>query len=53
VGQLAAQHRLVEAAEHSLMALQVAGVECPSAAVVGLHLRRDDDVGVDLGVIGP
>ena len=35
------------------MPLQVAGIERPPATVVGLHLRRDHDVGVDLGVIGP
>ena len=53
VSELAAQHRLVEAAEHPLMPLQVAGIERPPAAIVGLHLRRDHGVGVDLRVIGP
>ena len=47
------KHRLVEAAEHPLMPLQVAGIERPPTAIVGLHLRRHDDVRVDLGVIGP
>ena len=40
MGQLAAQHRLVEAAEHPLMPLQVAGIERPPPAIVGLHLGR-------------
>ena len=53
VGQLGAQHRLVQPAEHPLMPLQVAGVERPPAAVVGLHLGRDHGVGVDLRVVGP
>ena len=35
------------------MPLQVAGIERPPAAIVGLHLRRDHGVGVDLRVIGP
>ena len=53
VGQLGAQHRLVQAAEHPLMPLQVAGVERVPAAVGGLHLGRDHGVGVDLRIIGP
>ena len=53
VGELGAQHRLVEAAEHPLVPLQVAGVERQPATVGGLDLGRDHGVGVDLRVIGP
>ena len=52
-GELGPQHRLVEAAEHPLVPLQVAGVEGQPAAVGCLDLGRDDGVGVDLRVIGP
>ena len=53
VGQLGAQHRLVQAAQHPLVALQVAGVERQPPPVVGLDLGRDDGVGVHLRVVGP
>ena len=53
VGQLGAQHRLVQAAQHPLVALQVAGVQRQPPPVVGLDLGRDDGVGVQLRVIGP
>ena len=53
VGQLGPQHRLVQAAQHPLMPLQVAGVQRQPPAVVGLDLGRDDGVGVHLRVIGP
>ena len=53
VGQLGPQHRLVQAAQHPLVPLQVAGVERQPPAVVGLDLGRDDGVGVHLGVVGP
>ena len=53
VGELVAQHRLVQAAEHPLMPLQIAGIERQPPALDGLHLRRDHGVGVDLRVIGP
>ena len=52
VGQLGAQHRLVQAAEHPLMPLQVAGIQRLPAAIGGLHLGRDHGVGVDLRIIG-
>ena len=53
MGQLVAQHRLVQAAEHPLMLLQIAGIERHPAALGGLHLRRDHGMGMDLRVIGP
>ena len=53
IGELVAQHRLVQAAEHSLMLLQIAGIERHPPALDGLHLRRDHGVGMDLRVIGP
>ena len=49
----AAQHRLVETAQHPLVTLQVAGVQRQPPTVRGLHLGRDDRVGVQLRVIGP
>ena len=52
VGELAAQHGLVEGAEHALVAFDVAGVEGQPAAVDSLHLRRDQRVGVELWVVG-
>ena len=52
-GQLGPQDRLVEAAEHPLVPLQVAGVERQPATVGGLDLGGDHGVGVDLRVIGP
>ena len=39
MGQLGAQHRLVQATQHPLVAFQVAGIQRPPAPVVGLHLR--------------
>jgi hypothetical protein len=53
VGEFVAEHGLVEAAQHSLVSLEVAGVEREPPAVVGLHLGRDDAVRVDLRVVGP
>ena len=53
VGQLGSQHRLVQAAQHPLVPLQVAGVQRQPPAVVGLDLGRDDGVGVQLRVVGP
>ena len=53
VGQLGTQHRLVQAAEHPLMPLQVAGIQGEPATLGGLHLGRDHGVGVDLRVVGP
>ena len=53
VGELGAQDRLVEAAEHPLVPLQVAGVERQPATVRRLHLGGDDGVGVDLWIVGP
>lgn len=51
VRELGAQHRLVEAAEGALLALEVASVEREPAAVGGPHLGGDHDVGVQLGVV--
>jgi hypothetical protein len=50
VGELGPKHRLVQAAEGSLLALEGAGVERhpPSR---GLDLGGDDDVAVELGVV--
>ena len=39
MGQLGAQHRLVQAAQHPLVAFQVAGIQRPPPTVLGLHLR--------------
>ena len=52
VRQFAAQHGLVEAAQHSLVALQVSGVERQPTIVECLHLGRHDRVGVQLRVVG-
>ena len=52
VGELGAEDGLVEAAEHPLVPLQVAGVERVPAAVGCLDLGGDDGVGVDLRVVG-
>jgi hypothetical protein len=52
VGEFAAQHRLVQAAQHPLLQFQIAAVEGEPAAVDRLHLGRDHGVGVDLGVVG-
>jgi hypothetical protein len=53
VGELGPQHRLVEAAQHPLMTLQVAGVQREPTAVVRVHLGRDHGVRVDLRIVGP
>ena len=53
VGELVAQHRLIQAAEHPLKLLQVPGVQRPPVAVGCSHLRRDHRMGVDLGIVGP
>jgi hypothetical protein len=52
VGELGAQHRLVEAAERALVTLEEAGVERQPSLVGGLHLGGDDEVGVQLRVVG-
>jgi hypothetical protein len=51
VGELGAQHRLVEVAEGVLVVLEVVGVERVPPAVRGLDLAGDDGVGVELGVV--
>ena len=51
--EFVAEDRLIEAAEHSLVLLEVTGVEGEPTAIVGLNLRRDDTVSVDLRVVGP
>ena len=51
-GQLGAQDRLVEVAERLLMPFQHSAVERVPAAVGGLDLGGDDDVGVELWVVG-
>ncbi len=51
-GQLGAQDRLVEVAERLLVSLQHSPVEGVPAAVGGLDLGGDDDVGVELWVVG-
>jgi hypothetical protein len=53
VGELGPQDRLVQAAQHPLVALQVAGVQRQPAAIIDLDLGRDDRMGVELRVIGP
>ena len=53
VAQLGSQHRLVQAAQHPLVPLQVAGVQRKPPAVVGLDLRGDDRVGVHLRIVSP
>ena len=45
VGQLGSQHRLVQAAQHPLVPLQVAGIQRQPPPVVGLDLGRDDPRG--------
>ena len=52
VGELVAQHGLVEAAEHALVPLEVAGVERQPAAFRRVDLGGDDRVGVDLRIVG-
>jgi hypothetical protein len=51
VAQLGPQHRLVEPADGALVALEVAGVQRHPLPVRSAHLGRDNDVGVDLGVV--
>ena len=53
VGELGPQHRLVQAAQHPLVPLQVAGVQRQPPPVGGLDLGRDHGVGVQLRVVGP
>jgi hypothetical protein len=50
-GELRAQQRLIQPAQHALMTLQVSGVQREPAAIQRLRLRGDDGVGVDLGVV--
>jgi len=44
---------LVEAAKGALVALQHSRVQHQPAAILGLDLARDDEMGVQLRVIGP
>lgn len=53
VGELGAQHRLIEAAERSLMTLQEPRVEGQPSSVEGLHLGRHDQMGLQLRIIRP
>ena len=53
VGELGAQHRLVQAAQHPLVPLQEPGVQGPPPPIDGLDLGRDHGVGVELRVVGP
>jgi hypothetical protein len=51
VAQLGPQHGLVEPTQSALVALEVAGVQRHPLPVGAAHLGREDDVGVDLGVV--
>ena len=53
VGELGAQHRLVQPAERALLALQVPGIEGHPSPIGRLDLGGDDDVGVELRVVLP
>ena len=53
VGELGPQHRLIQPAQRPLMLLQHPGIQREPAAVDGLHLGRDHQMGVQLRIIQP
>ena len=51
VGQLGAEHRLIQTTGCALVVLQHAGIEREPATVVGLHLGQDHQVRVPLRIV--